>query len=69
MAITREQVKALIDRLTEEQVHALWVILSAMAWPEAEISPEDEADIKEGIADLEAGRKVRADEVWEKLEV
>jgi predicted transcriptional regulator len=67
VAITREHVKALIDRLSDEQVKALWVLLNAVAWPEVEISPEDEADIKEGLADLEAGRKVSAEDAWKQL--
>ncbi|MFZ5650281.1 MAG: hypothetical protein ACOY4I_05465, partial [Bacillota bacterium] len=40
MAVARDQIKALVDRLTDEQAQALWVILSSMAWPEEEISPE-----------------------------
>ncbi|OAT83509.1 hypothetical protein A6M21_08135 [Desulfotomaculum copahuensis] len=67
MVVAREQVKALVDRLSDEQVKALWVILNAMAWPEVEVSPEDEADIKEGLADLEAGRKVSAEDAWKQL--
>lgn len=67
MAVAREYIKALIDRLTDEQVEALKVIVESMALPEVEISPEDEADIKEGLADLEAGRKVRAEDVWKEL--
>jgi predicted transcriptional regulator len=67
VAVEREHVKALIDRLSDEQVQALWVILNSIAWAEVEISPEDEADIKEGLADLESGRKVRAVDVWKEL--
>jgi len=67
VAVERKHIKALIDRLSDEQVQALWIILNSMTWPEVEISPEDEADIKEGLADLEAGRKVRADDVWKEL--
>ncbi len=67
VTIAREYVKALVDRLNEEQVKALWVILNAMAWPEVEISPEDEADIEEGLADLTAGRKVSAEDAWKQL--
>ena len=67
VAVERDHVKALIDRLSDEQVQALWVILNSMAWQEVEISPEDEADIKEGLADLEAGRKMRAEDVWKEI--
>ncbi|MBE0467460.1 MAG: hypothetical protein IBX71_09605 [Candidatus Desulforudis sp.] len=67
VAVPREDVKALIDRLSDEQVEALWIILNSMAWPEAEVSAEDEADIEEGLADLRAGLKARAEDVWKDL--
>ncbi len=67
MAVAREYVKALIGRLTDEQVQALWVILESMAWPEVSTSPADETAIDEGLADLAAGRKVRAEDVWAEL--
>lgn len=67
MTVAREYVKALVDRLTDDQVQALWVILESVAWPEIEISPEEEAEIKEGLADLAAGRKVKAEDVWKEL--
>lgn len=67
MAIQREYVKALIDRLTDEQVQALFVFLHSMALSEEDISPEDEVAIEEGLADLAAGRKVKAEDVWKEL--
>lgn len=67
VAVAREHVKALIDRLTDEQVQALWVILESMAWPEVSISPADETAIDEGLADLAAGRKVSAEDAWAEL--
>lgn len=36
-------------------------------WLETEISPEDEADILEGIMDLDAGRKIKAEDIWKEL--
>ncbi|CAA7602611.1 Hypothetical protein DEACI_3290 [Acididesulfobacillus acetoxydans] len=36
--VAREHVKALVDRLSDEQVKALWIFLNAMVWPEVEIS-------------------------------
>jgi hypothetical protein len=33
VAVAREYVKALIDRLTDEQVEALRVIVESMVWP------------------------------------
>ncbi|WP_240985949.1 hypothetical protein [Acididesulfobacillus acetoxydans] len=38
MIVAREHVKALVDRLSDEQVKALWIFLNAMVWPEVEIS-------------------------------
>lgn len=66
-AVQKEHVKALIDRLSQEQLQALWVILNSMAWPEVEISPEEEKDIKEGLDELESGLKVSAEDVWKEL--
>ncbi|MCL6477506.1 MAG: hypothetical protein K6T65_03745 [Peptococcaceae bacterium] len=67
MAISREHVKALIDRLSDEQVQALWVILSSMAWPEEEISPEEAGEIEQARAQMEAGKGVKAGDVWREL--
>ena len=67
MAVPRECIKALIDRLTDEQAQALWVILESMAWPEVGTSPADETAIDEGLADLAAGRKVSAKDAWAEL--
>lgn len=67
MSVQTEQVKALIDQLSEEQLQALWVILKSMAWPEVEISPEDEKDIKEGLEELDSGSRVSAEDAWKEL--
>lgn len=67
MAISREHVKALIDRLSDEQVQALWVILSSMAWPEEGISPEEAGEIEQARAQIEAGKGVKAKDVWREL--
>jgi hypothetical protein len=69
MAVGREHVKALIDRLSDEQVKALWVILNSMAWPPEEVSPEEAAEIEESFAEIDAGKGVKAEEVWRELGV
>jgi len=69
MFVPREYVKALIDRLTDEQVQALWVVLTSMVWPTEEVTPEEIAEIKEGLADIEAGKKMKAEDVWKELGV
>ena len=45
MLATRENVKALVDRLSDDQVFALWIILQPLAWPAEEISPEEALEI------------------------
>ena len=67
MAVARDQIKALVDRLTDEQAQALWVILSSMTWPEEEISPEEAREISQARAEIEAGKGVKAEEVWREL--
>lgn len=67
MAVAREYVKALIDRLTDEQVQALWVILNSMAWPVEEVTPEEMAEIEEGFAEIDSGKGVKAEDVWKEL--
>jgi len=67
MAVARDQIKALVDRLTDEQAQALWVILSSMAWPEEEISPEEAREINQARAEIEAGKGVKAEDVWREL--
>jgi hypothetical protein len=67
MAVAKEYVKALIDRLTDEQVQALWVILNSMAWPIEEITPEETAEIGKARTEIEAGRGIKAEDVWREL--
>lgn len=67
MAVEREYVKAIIDRLTDEQVQALWVILSSMAWPTEEITPEEAAELEEARAEIRAGKGIKAEDVWREL--
>jgi restriction endonuclease len=68
-AVEREHVKALIDRLNDEQVQALWVILNSMAWSTEKISPEEAAEIEESFAEIDAGKGVKAEDVWRELGV
>lgn len=57
----RQYAKALIDRLSDEQVQALLVILESMAWPAERIAPEEAKEIEAGFSEIEArlGRKGR----------
>ena len=67
MTVSREYVKALIDRLTDEQVQALWVILQSMTWPTEELTPEEIAEISEARNDIKAGKGIKAEDVWNEL--
>lgn len=67
VSVARECVKALIDRLNDEQVQALYIILSSMAWPVEEITPEEAAEIDEARAEIEAGKGIKAEDVWREL--
>jgi len=67
VAMAREYVKALIDRLSDEQVQALWIILNSMAWPTEKVTPEEMAEIEEGFAEIDAGEGVKAEDVWREL--
>ena len=66
-AVPREYVKAVIDRLSEEQVMALWVILQSMIWPTEEWAPEEAAEIAEARADILVGKGIKAEDVWNEL--
>jgi len=63
----RDYVKTLIDRLSDEQVQALLVILESMAWPTEPITPEEAEEIEAGFAEIEAGKGVKAEDVWKEL--
>lgn len=67
MAVAREYVKALIDRLTDVQVEALQVIVESMAWPTEWITPEEAAEIEEAFAEIDTGKGVKAEDVWKEL--
>lgn len=69
LAIGKEHVKALIDRLNNEQLQALWVILNSMAWPTERVTPEEAAEIEESFVEIDAGKGVKAEDVWRELGV
>ncbi len=67
MAVQKEDVKALIDRLNQEQLQALWVILNSIAWPEEEITPEEAKAAEEGRKEILSGKCSKAEDVWREL--
>ncbi|MEW6727550.1 MAG: hypothetical protein AB1327_11445 [Bacillota bacterium] len=58
---------AAIDRLTDEQVQVLWILLESMVWPTEEITPEETAEIEEALAEIDAGKRLKAEDVWKEL--
>ncbi|MGQ9533454.1 MAG: hypothetical protein ACUVTQ_11750 [Desulfotomaculales bacterium] len=67
VAVPRECIKALVDRLTDKQAEALWVILESMAWPTEKITPEEAAELEEARAEIRAGKGIKAEDVWREL--
>ncbi|HBC93079.1 MAG TPA: hypothetical protein DCZ10_09335 [Pelotomaculum sp.] len=49
---TRENVKARVDRLSDEQVFALWIIIEPLGWPAEEISAEEALEIAQARAEI-----------------
>jgi hypothetical protein len=67
VAVPRECIKALVDRLTDKQAEALWVLLESMAWPTERITPEEAAELEEARAEIRAGKGIKAEDVWREL--
>lgn len=67
MLAARENVKALVDRLSDDQVYALWIILQSLAWPAEEISPKEAVEVAKARAEIEAGKGIKAEDVWREL--
>ena len=67
MPLVREKVKSLIDHLNDEQVNALCVILQSLVLPLEEITQEEAIEIAEARAEIEAGKGIKAEDVWREL--
>ncbi|ACA59289.1 hypothetical protein Daud_0767 [Candidatus Desulforudis audaxviator MP104C] len=67
MSIKKNCLKALVDRLSDRQVDELWEIVTSMVWPEEEITPEEARELDEAIKELDAGKRIRAEDVWREL--
>ena len=57
----------IVWRASDDQVFALWIILQPLAWPAEEISPEEALEIAEAKAEIEAGKGIKAEDVWREL--
>jgi hypothetical protein len=67
MTISRKCVKALIDQLSDEQVHAMWVILQSMTLPTEELTREEVAEIEQARKDIKNGKGIKAEDAWDEL--
>lgn len=50
--------------LTKCFVGALLIILESMTWPTERITSEEAKEIEQGFAEIQAGKGVRAEDVW-----
>lgn len=55
MPVVREKIKSIIDRLSDDQVYALWVILQPLVWPVENITQKEAIEIAEARAEIKAG--------------
>lgn len=65
MSIARDELKTLVDLLSEEQVSALLVILKP--WAEDVITPLEADEIVAARNDIKAGKGIKAEDVWREL--
>ena len=65
MSIARDELKILVDLLSEEQVSALLVILKP--WAEDVITPLEAEEIMQARNDIENGKGIKAEDVWREL--
>jgi predicted RNase H-like HicB family nuclease len=55
------------EKTLEECRQVLQEVLEEWLIGEEEITPEEQAAIEEGIADLKAGRRIKAEDAWKEL--
>lgn len=65
MSIARDELKILVDLLSEEQVSALLVILKP--WAEDVITQLEAEEIMQARNDIENGKGIKAEDVWREL--
>lgn len=54
MQTIRDDLKALIDNLSEREVVALWRLVAAMRRPE-DLTPEEAAEVDQALREIDAG--------------
>lgn len=65
MSATREELKSLVDLLSDEQVSALLVILKP--WAKDVITPLEAQEIMEARNEIKNGKGIKAEDVWREL--
>ena len=65
MSVARDELKTLVDLLSEEQVSALLVILKP--WAEDVITPLEAEEIMQARNDIKNGKGIKAEDVWREL--
>ena len=63
----KEYAKALVDKLNKNQLQALITFLEAFVWPAEELTPDEASELEEARAEIEAGRGIKASDVWKEL--
>ena len=63
----KEYAKALVDKLKKNQLQALITFLEAFVWPAEELTPDEASELEEARAEIEAGRGIKASDVWKEL--
>ena len=62
MRTSREDLKALIENLSDSEVVVLWKVVAAMRTPE-ELTREEAAQVETALKEIDAGQFTRLDEL------
>ncbi len=62
MRTSRDDLKALIDGLSDQEVTALWKVAAAMRQPE-DLTPEEARQVDAALKEIDAGQFTRLDDL------
>lgn len=62
MQMRREDLRVLIDDLSDQEIVALWKVVAAMRQPE-ELTPQEAEQVDTALKEIEAGQFTRLDEL------
>lgn len=60
MRASRDDLKAMIDNLSDQEVIALWKVVAAMRGPE-DLTPEEAEQVDAALKEIDAGQFTRLD--------